>query len=65
MGQICPVTKSDCKSIFLKLETFKPRKTTISSTLLIRQRDKGTVVNQALPSLHKVSLEIPPAQQYL
>jgi len=35
------------------LDTFKSRKTTISSTLLI----KGTVVNRVRPSLHCGSLE--------
>ena len=40
------------------LSTFKARKTTIFSTLLIRYGFKGTVVNRALLSLHGGSLEI-------
>ena len=40
------------------LNTYKPRRTTISSTLFIKKGFKGTVVNQALLSLHGGSLEI-------
>ena len=42
----------------LKLSELNTRKTTISSTYLIRQRFKDTVVNRTLPPLHGGSLEI-------
>ena len=44
--------------VLYKCITFNPRKTTISSILLIKKRFKGTVMNQALPFVHGGSLEI-------
>jgi len=56
--QFCGFSKKVTFIFLLQENTFKPRKTTISSTLLIDKHFKGTVVNRTLPSLYERSLEI-------